>query len=206
MQMAEISRHRGDPQPARRAFESTSALAASASLQDRLVHVASEFHALLAENEPRQAMRVAEAARDELAALPDSFWIDLSIAESALAIGDVERAAAALTAVDAIPLGSAGPVVLALASRFRARLEATRGDAQRADDAFKRATAAFAEYGLVFQLAATQLEHAEWLVSEGRGDEARPLAAQARETFERLQAEPWLERVSRVSAPERVPA
>ncbi len=206
MQMAEISRHRGDPQSARRAFESTSAIAASASLQDRLVHVASEFHALLAENESRQAMRVAEAARDELAALPDSFWIDLFIAEAALAIGDVERAAAALTAVDAIPLGTAGPVVLALASRFRALLEATRGDAQRADDAFKRASAAFAEYGLVFQLAATQLEHAEWLVSVGRDDEGQPLLAEAHETFERLGATPWLERADKARTGERVPA
>jgi class 3 adenylate cyclase/tetratricopeptide (TPR) repeat protein len=199
MQMAEIARHRGDPQTARKAFGSTAVPAESASLQDRLVHVASEFHALLAENEPRQALGVLEEVRDQLAALPDSFWIDLFIAEAALGTGDVERASDALAAVDSVPPGTAGPVVLALASRFRAQVEAARGDAQRADDNFKRAAAAFAEYGIVFLLACTQLEHAEWLVSGGRHEEAQPLLAEARETFERLEATPWLERVAALS-------
>jgi tetratricopeptide (TPR) repeat protein len=194
MQMAEIARHRGDPGSARTAFESTSALAESASLQDRLVHVVSEFHALVAENEPQRALRVVEEARDELLALPDGFWIDLLIVEAALAIGDVERATEALVAVDAVPPGTAGPVVRAQAARFRARVEALHGEAQRAEDSFKQAAAAFAEYGLVFLLACTQLEYAEWLVSIGRDEEAQPLLAEARETFDRLHATPWLER------------
>jgi len=192
--MAEIARHRGDPQSARKAFESTSVLAESASLQDRSVHVFSEFNALLAENEPQQALRVIDETRDELSALPDGFWIDLLVAEAALAAGDLDPASEALVAVDAVPPGTAGPIVRAQAARFRARIEATRGDAQRTEDDFKLAAAAFAEYGLVFLLACTQLEHAEWLVSVGRDEEAQPLLEEARETFERLHATPWLER------------
>jgi hypothetical protein len=40
----------------------------------------------------------------------------------------------------------------------------------------------------------THLEHAEWLDGQGRSEEAEPLLAEARETFERLEATPWLER------------
>jgi class 3 adenylate cyclase/tetratricopeptide (TPR) repeat protein len=206
LNMAEIARHRGDAHGARKAFESTSAFAESASLQDRLVHVASEFHSLLAENEPLRALRVVEGARGELIALPEGFWIDLFIAEAALATGDVERASEALVSVDAVPPGTAGPVVQAQAARFRARLEALRGDAQRAEDNFKLAAAAFAEYGIVFLLACTQLEHAEWLTSVARDEEAQTLVAEARETFERLGATPWLEGAERARAGERVPA
>jgi class 3 adenylate cyclase/tetratricopeptide (TPR) repeat protein len=206
LQMAEIARHRGDPQGARKAFESTSLLAQSASLQDRSVHVFSEFQALLAENQPQQALRVVERAKDELAGLPNGFWIDLFIAEATLAMGDLERASEALVAVDAVPPGTAGPIVRAQAARFRADVEARRGDTERTEDDFKLAAAAFAEYGLVFLLACTQLEHAEWLVTVARDEEAQPLIDEARETFERLQATPWLERAESARAGERVPA
>jgi hypothetical protein len=45
-----------------------------------------------------------------------------------------------------------------------------------------------------FYLAVTQLEWAEWLAGQGRAAEAEPLLAEARETFERLEATPWVER------------
>jgi len=61
--------------------------------------------------------------------------------------------------------------------------------------------------GLVFLLASTQLDHAEWLVSVGRGDDAQPLVAEARETFDRLRATPWLERSEAAAHPRaEVPA
>jgi len=44
----------------------------------------------------------------------------------------------------------------------------------------------------------TQLEHGEWLAGQGRRDEAEPLLAEARETFERLEAAPWLERAAQL--------
>jgi hypothetical protein len=49
-----------------------------------------------------------------------------------------------------------------------------------------------------------QLEHAEWLAGQGRRDEAEPLIAEARETFERLEAAPWLERATQLGV--EVPA
>ena len=47
------------------------------------------------------------------------------------------------------------------------------------------------------------LEHAEWLTANGRTDDAAPLFAEARETFERLGANPWVERLD-AGAPSRV--
>ena len=50
-----------------------------------------------------------------------------------------------------------------------------------------------------FLLAVVQLEYGEWLNARGRPeDAAKPLLAEARETFERLQAQPWLDRVDAV--------
>jgi hypothetical protein len=62
---------------------------------------------------------------------------------------------------------------------------------------FKTAAAGFREYNFPFWLAVTELEHGEWLVAQGRAGEAEPLLSEAREIFDRLEATPWLERVSR---------
>jgi hypothetical protein len=45
-----------------------------------------------------------------------------------------------------------------------------------------------------------ELEYAEWLAQEDRLEEAEPLLAEARETFERFRARPWLERLNAVGA------
>jgi hypothetical protein len=51
----------------------------------------------------------------------------------------------------------------------------------------------------------TELEHGEWLVGQARADEAEPLLAEAGEIFERLEARPWLERVTQASRGGRQP-
>ena len=71
-------------------------------------------------------------------------------------------------------------------------LRAARHD--HVEERFRSAAGLFREFGLVFHLAVTQLEHGEWLVAQDRAEDAQPLLAEARETFERLQATPWLER------------
>ena len=88
----------------------------------------------------------------------------------------------------------------AMAMRFRARLAP---DTPEADGRFKSATGLFREIGAPFYQACTMLEHAEWLTANGRMDDAAPLLTEARETFERLGASPWLERLD-AAAPCRV--
>ena len=58
----------------------------------------------------------------------------------------------------------------------------------------------FDELGVVFWRAVAQLEHAERLAADGRPHEAEPLLAEARDTFERLEAKPWLDRLDAVQA------
>ena len=91
----------------------------------------------------------------------------------------------------------AAPLLTAHAARFRARLAS---DMDEAEDGFRSATKVFGELGLVFSLAVTQVEHAEWLLEHDRPEDAEPLLAEARETFERLGAAPSLERVAQSSA------
>jgi hypothetical protein len=100
--------------------------------------------------------------------------------------------------IDAIPPGKRPPFLAAEAARFRARVASARGAGDGVEQGFKTASAIFLEHGLTFFLAVTQLEHGEWLGVEGRGDEAEPLLAEAREVFERLEAAPWLERADAV--------
>ena len=162
-------------------------------------------HAALLFSEARydEIVTLLEEARGELEADTGSLWLDLAIAEAALARGRPEKAEEALAAY-ALEQPSAGPIIRAQATGFRAQIAAARGDAERAEEAFKQAAAAFREYGMPFNVARTQLEHAEWLVSVGRETEALPLVTEARETFERLRATPWLERADALAA--RVPS
>ena len=51
-----------------------------------------------------------------------------------------------------------------------------------------------------FWLAVTLLEHGEWLTDQGRGNEAEPMLAEAKDLFEGLRAQPWIERTAAASA------
>ena len=108
---------------------------------------------------------------------------------SAFALGDRGSVVELLEPVESTPAGLRSPFLEGHVHRARARLD---GIEQR----FKSAAGVFREYGFPFWLAVTQLEHGEWLIGEGRAGEAEPLLAEARETFERLEAAPWLERVA----------
>jgi ATP/maltotriose-dependent transcriptional regulator MalT len=93
-----------------------------------------------------------------------------------------------------------GPLIQAQAARFRALVAVAQGDDSRAEASLKFAAATFREYGVPFAFACTQFERAEWLVAQGRAEEVAPLAAEAREIFERLRATPWIERADALEA------
>jgi hypothetical protein len=100
-----------------------------------------------------------------------------------------------LARIDAMRPGELSPFLDAQRSRFRAELAVAAGDG-KAESGFKAAAGVCREYGQRFWLAVTLLEHGDWLASQGRGEEAERLLAEAREIFENLEAAPWLERAS----------
>ena len=119
--------------------------------------------------------------------------------EAAIALPDLAKAEELVAVVEALPPGSSSQFLQAQSTRFRARLAAQRGDGTDVERRFKGASGLFRELALPFYLAVTQLEHGEWLATQGRPDEAEPLLTEARELFERLEARPWLERTARAT-------
>ena len=116
--------------------------------------------------------------------------------EATVALGDPDKANELLEVVEALPPGLSSPLLRSTAHRFRARLA---GDDPGADRHFTTAQAQLRALELPFHLAVVQLEHGEWLIARGRPADAQPLLAEARDTFERLQARPWLERLESVA-------
>jgi ATP/maltotriose-dependent transcriptional regulator MalT len=197
--VAGIARHRGDVATTREALDRISSYAHSPAFQERNTYVAVNYSLLMAEGRPEEALALIESDEVDLAD-PDAVWLDLLIAEAALASGRIDRAVDAIAAVEALPPGDTGPLTRAQAARLRACVASAEGDSERAESHFKTAAAAFREYGTPFYLACTELEHAEWLVTDGRIEEAQSLLAEARDIFERLHATPWLERADALAA------
>jgi hypothetical protein len=123
--------------------------------------------------------------------------------EAALDLHDLTRADDLLSTIDDLPPGQRTPSLEAHRIRFDARLDASRGIHDRVEHNFRSAETIFAEYGLVFHRAPTQLAHADWLISQGRSEEAGLLLGEARSTFEQLEARPWLDRLDAVQAATR---
>jgi class 3 adenylate cyclase/tetratricopeptide (TPR) repeat protein len=112
--------------------------------------------------------------------------------EGAFDAGDRPKLEQLLRMIEELRPGQRPPMLAAHAARFRAKLAS---DPAAVEAGFQRAAQMFREYELPFWLAVTQLEYAEWLVTEGRASDAEPMLAEARETFTRLEAKPWLDRV-----------
>jgi class 3 adenylate cyclase/tetratricopeptide (TPR) repeat protein len=114
--------------------------------------------------------------------------------EATLALGNLDEAEELLGGIETLEPGELTPFLISQRSRFRARLDRELGRQKSVEENFRHAAALFREFGFAFYLAATELELAEWLDDQGRADDAEPLLAEARDTFQRLKAKPWLER------------
>jgi class 3 adenylate cyclase/tetratricopeptide (TPR) repeat protein len=119
--------------------------------------------------------------------------------DAAVALGDVARAAEIFERIRGLSPGVRTPLVDAHLARYDAHLAAEAGRFADADRRFRNAAELLREVGARFYLAVVLLEHGE-LLAEERPDEAEPLLAEARETFERLEAAPWLDRASRLQS------
>jgi predicted ATPase/class 3 adenylate cyclase len=152
-----------------------------------------------------EALAAAERGLAQRTELGITSWVIRSCLfealEAALELDDHAKAGELLAFADGLQPGQLSPQLKAQRHRFHARLDARRASHDRVDDDFRSAETLFREYGFVFRHAVTQLEHAEWLLEQERVAEAAPLLAQARETFEQLEAKPWLERLASAETP-----
>jgi class 3 adenylate cyclase/tetratricopeptide (TPR) repeat protein len=175
----------------------------SAEVQEKAAHAVAR--ALIARAEGRYA--------DALAAAEEALILDVPMGpehpvfkaafeeavEAALALGKTDRAEELVRMIEQLQPVERVPRLQAQAARFAARLALGRGEEASAEDGFKHSAALLREIGARFWLAVVLLEYGEWLVETGRAGEAEPLLGEARETFERLEATPWLERLETVA-------
>jgi predicted ATPase/class 3 adenylate cyclase len=141
---------------------------------------------------------VAVASRHALGTNAQNVKGAISVAlEAAVMLGDRSRAEQLLMIVEEQPAGLRAPLLEASAQRCRAHLA---GDDPGADRHFTASAAQLRALELPFHLAVVQLEYGEWLMARGRPDDAQPPLTEARETFERLEARPWLERLDAAQA------
>jgi tetratricopeptide (TPR) repeat protein len=198
--LIEIQVARGQRAEARRVLGLISGLGDSADLQDRTTHTAMSAVVAAAEGRYEEALDASKLLLADSDLRGAAFTVDKELSvnvgiESAFALGRLDDVEELLAWIDSIPPGRRPPSLGAHAARFRARLAAARGEQEAVEQGFKTASAVFREHGLPFDVAVAELEHAEWLLTQGRAEDADPLLAEAREIFERLEAAPWLERV-----------
>jgi len=202
--VASIHCERGNLDAARALLAASDTLRDNDNWQLRAGFAAEEARLLRARGRPDEALAVAERA---VAALGELTITDtgakatlVEAIEAALALPDLKKAEELLAIPESLDAGELTPFLHANTARLRARVDAARGNHERVEDRFRTAASLFREFGIVFYVAVTQLEQAEWLISQQRGDVAETLLVDARQTFEQLQATPWLERTARAAA------
>jgi class 3 adenylate cyclase/tetratricopeptide (TPR) repeat protein len=195
----DIHLHRGEFDQARKLLARFDELSRSGDVQVAGTYNTGLAAVRLAEGNPHEALLAAERSVDARAAMGISSQ-EIKVGfqhalEAALALDNRDKAQELLAIIDETPPGLLPPYLSAVASRFRARLA---DDAAAAEGHFGAAAAELLALELPFHLAVVQLEHAELLLAQGRGDEAERSLAEAGETFGRLGARPWLERLEAV--------
>jgi tetratricopeptide (TPR) repeat protein len=202
----EVSRNRGEVGELDRYFALWEDYSDSDDLQARAIYAVVRAIAADANGDRSKAYGFAREAFDLRGALSSRHgavkWSYPIAVNAALELGDLAAAEDLVSTVEAWTPGQISPFMRAMAGWFRARLDP---DAPETEGRFKSATGLLREIGAPFYQACILLEHAEWLVANGRTDDAVPLLTEAREIFERLEAVPWLERLDAV-APSRVGA
>jgi class 3 adenylate cyclase/tetratricopeptide (TPR) repeat protein len=196
----EIYLQRGELEQARQLLARYDEVGRSSDIQAQAGYACASAALLLAEGRHREALTAAErtvALRDSLGISSQAIKHGFRLAvEAAIELGERTRADELLAIIEGLPTGLRPPFLDATARRFRARLAA---DAPEAESQYEAAAAAMRKLDLPFHQAIIRLEHAQWLTAQGRTADAEPLVTAAHDTFEQLEAIPWLERAARTA-------
>jgi class 3 adenylate cyclase/tetratricopeptide (TPR) repeat protein len=118
--------------------------------------------------------------------------------EAILRSGLLDRAAALLETFAGQPPGHVPPSARGQLARLRGRVHVTRGETADAERELTAAVDTFAAIGQPYWLAVARAELAEWLLEQGRDEDAAPLLEQAATVLQELRAAPALDRVLRL--------
>ena len=189
--------HRGEPDRARELLTRHAAIARSENPDLAASYVSFEAAVLAAEGHPEEAFAAARRSLEIYGpAGGQRNWLRFMAFESgAAAVDEPDLVRSLLGLLDGVPVGELTRSLRAQQARFRARLPEHDAEVE-----LTTAERLFRELDAPFYIAAVQLEHAEWLAAQGRAAEAEAHLDEARETFERLEAAPWLERVTAAAA------
>jgi class 3 adenylate cyclase/tetratricopeptide (TPR) repeat protein len=169
-------------------------------------YAASEARLLRAQGLPQKALEISSRAierrRDVPLANPSIRTCIAEAVDAAFALGELAAVEELLSVIGALRPGELSPLLVGQRSRTHALLQAARGVDDGVEASFRAAEATYRTANAVFRHAATLVEHVEWLAKAGRAEDGAPLLADARETFTRLDALPWLERIEAVAAEE----
>jgi len=197
--------HRGEIEAARRRLDSAAPAATAEEAQNRVLYAMVEAAVLRAEGRPDEALAAVSQR-----ALVERDWLNnrhpfykfslVEAIECAFDLDDLDRVVEFLGEWERMRPTERTPLLAGHRARFLARLALRRGEDDDVEARFAQAEASFRGLAMPFPLALAQLEHGEWLTAEGRAEHAAPILAEARETFERLQARPYLERLASVPA------
>jgi tetratricopeptide (TPR) repeat protein len=195
-----IHLYRGEVAEARRACEVAQTVRDPAQAENEASFLAYDALVLCGERRFRDALAASEQALllvSQTSMLTRWSKMALSIGlEAALALGNDAKVDELLGLIEALPPGHSSPWLRAIGARYSARRAAENADFAIAEAGFAAAQDVYRSIPFPLELAETQVEHAEWLTSAGRSDEAEPLLAEAEALFGRLRATPWLERIA----------
>jgi class 3 adenylate cyclase/tetratricopeptide (TPR) repeat protein len=192
LQIIRIHGHRGALEQARSLLTRHAAVGQSENAEFAAGYLSLEAILLALEGWPKEAAAATWRALEihgEAGEPPG--WIQFEAFEAATAVVDGDDIRRLLGILDRLGAAELTPSLRAQQARFRARLPE-----HDAENELGTAERHFGELEAPFHLAVVQVEHAEWLTAQNRSDEAEPLLAEARETFEQLQATPWLDRLT----------
>jgi tetratricopeptide (TPR) repeat protein len=123
--------------------------------------------------------------------------------QAALTLGRVEEARELLALLESRPPGHIPPHLEAQLARGRALAGALAGAHEEVEAELHRAIEGLGKLAYPYWLAVTQTDLAEWLVRQGRREEAEPLLSEAGTALTELGARPALERVHTLLRSER---
>jgi class 3 adenylate cyclase/tetratricopeptide (TPR) repeat protein len=189
-----ISAYRGEHEVAREMAALTSTGEDSNDLQVRGIALLVQARLGLTEGRAEDAVRLARSALEPLVTYGSPYLNEgvAALVDTALEANEIGILEEGLARTDGVLPSKL--TLRAHRARANALLAARAGASDRVEPAFKAAEASFHVARNPFWLAVTHLDHAGWLIGTGRADEAAPLLVQARETFDRLRARPYVDR------------